>query len=287
MGAVILDHGVKPEQWGFDQGLVDSKWDWFWNRVTVPLIFNEPQVAKIINPKFRVNTWNTGGGGGVDISVGRGRRGIFLTAAKSGFDFATLDTNLSGLPLAGASEVQSFFFFCANLGSDAQFGGGIANPNGTDYQLQINASRQPVIRQAATTTLTATGTVPATGEFSVGFTVADASSPQQAIFIDGELDSTATSDGFGAIGDISRIFGLTGNTARPDLELYCYYQFNNTRLTAEQFRQLHRDPFGPFRMLDEVEAVIVPAAAAGGDGLDMPWPAAPEPRREPPQAVGY
>ncbi len=31
MGAVILDGSVKPAQWGLDPGLVAPEWEWFWN----------------------------------------------------------------------------------------------------------------------------------------------------------------------------------------------------------------------------------------------------------------
>ena len=243
---------IKPPNQAVNPALADHKWVWFWEAVNVPLIFNDRQVARIVNPKFPQQTWATGGAAGQDASVDFGLQGQFLTSERSADNYGLLDA--VGSP-GSVTNGQSFFFGVADLGSDPRFGGAIAGGN-ANYQLRVNTSGKPDIFQATSLRHTSTSAVPATGPFTLGYYVANSGSPSHEIYIDGEFDSSKTDAGWGNIGNITSLFGVVNQSSRVDLKLYCFYQFNDTQLTAAQWKQLHDDPFGPFRMFDEVGVVV-------------------------------
>ena len=239
----------KPREWVVSPAAVAPEWQWFWTAVTIPLILNEGTVFNIVNPKYPSQTWTKGGAANQDVSIGYGPQGQYLVAERAGPNLATLDS--SGLVPANVNpEPQSFFLSINELGSDFFGQGSIAN-NTDAVALGVDGSRKPYIRKAADTRLTATGTVPATGPFSVGYVTQHLGLDE--IYIDGDFDSSATDGGFGDFGNVATLFGLTGQMGRTDIQIYCFYQFNGIRLTARQFKQLHDDPFGPFRMADEPE----------------------------------
>ncbi len=254
---------IKPAPWALTPALFDPEWGWFWRHASIALNMEETQTAKIRNWAFPVQKWEKAGPG-PSLVLGVGPKGRFIGGANTGLDISVLAPK-SGDPDPPLGDDVSIFIAAENLGA-AQGGlGTIIEAKSSGNDIRIPASELVEIAVAGAARHTSTGTVPTTGPFSIGIYFSRGG--PLTVYIDGKEDSeTASSPDFGTWLPITEIFGSTVGFGNRDIELYCFYSFNNYRLSAAQFNQLHADPPGPFRMLDEVGVVIVPAAG----GVTLP-----------------
>lgn len=257
MGAVVLDQGVKPAQWGFDPGFVAPEWDWFRRGLflALPLWDNGglPQDIAIRQPLIsNTGVWTAGNLGpalnfnGSSQYLNAGVRNSYLqTKLISAWVRFRADSN--------DSMALAHFEMSA------------------DHDLQIYVTTTPSIFCRIGSGLSVT--VP----YSLGETVdihltynrftLDLHAYKNGILIGSDNGGAVFSNNnepwlIGTDPDATGISNL-GNYFGGDIEGVALW---DRILSANEIKQHAHDPFGPFRMEDEA-AFFVPAA--GGITLSI------------------
>ena len=272
MGAVVLDRKIKPEQWGFDSGLVSPEWQEFWGSSYYGLPFwagGQPYdlirrqfLAVNGDPQFTSNI----GGVGWDFD---GTGDYFLHPDRS-----------FGSKLA--KHTVTFLFNTTTTAQDVLWGVFNDGPNlGAQLFLNTNSESDSdankmryFVRDNDAQNLGAA--------FTSDVTFNDGKDHIVSFIFDGVK---AGSDGIICVLDSIEVPLTYGSTETAvnfsDFEYdpaigarnlqgsvdflytgFIYYAlFNETNLSVALVKKLHADPFGPFRMVDEA-AFFVPAAVA-------------------------
>lgn len=280
MGAVVLDHGVKPAQWPLTPVLVDRKWKWYWSPTLSstgiiwegggnPYDFISKKFTTLINAPEWKGT----------------RRGIGLELNDASRNGETIELTGRNTMLDGL-ETFTYAIYFRWIGSSSSdkdtLGLAWNNRQGTNE----SSGQRILVRYDSLNKELGFNTKPSTevgGVKSADLSDAephaivfrfDFPNGTQTIWLDGvNLGSVGTPGGAlisTADARYPEVFGghavteLT--TQSPRVEGYCW-AFDNRAWADAEIVQWSRNPFGPFRMLDEVGVVIVPAVGGNTETL--------------------
>lgn len=256
MGAVVLDSGVKPEQWGFDPGHVAPEWEWFWD--DPGLVAAYPLWSPGVMRDFGSRGYNN-----VNANTGS------LTAGIAGPGFTYTGTQRHELGTAINSDIQNAVTFVfaltspdtssgtlldSQVGTASGFQVSINTPTAGKFNFYVDTGASINVRPAAKT----------------GFVVAvcrwDGTTGNATVEQNDGSKGTGNLTG-AALGASTCKIGNAQNNGVPlgaNRVLHGLYIFDREISDAQSQHFLY-DFFGPFRMNDEVP-YFVPAAAGGGAG---------------------
>lgn len=265
------DRLKKPEQWGFDRGLVDLEWEALWRDavIAVPNWEGSTQpfdyvgrarsdISGLVQPAWTANALGvvTNHSGSSSTSAGTAR--AFRLVERPNMDVSELTfMAVAKLTVPTAATKQLFNRGSGTAGSWAIFLDSAGDLSG---QIRVNGgtARKATILDA---------NLPADGTqclFAVTY-----KAPDTIVYcfpIGGGSESQATQSTGGTLdtGTGNLYLGCHPNTqGDSDWHEDVSYWFAAGRAFAlEQLRKVARDLFGPFRMVDEA-AFFVPAVVAG------------------------
>jgi hypothetical protein len=271
----------KPRQWAFSPALVASDWDWFWDKVTIAVPLwtgagirefpiwgrrgwvdetapDQEHKSVYLNSGL---TWEAGRGGpgvrqnsdGETFRLG-GNLVAFQRFEGRHVDFST-DTEISFFCL-----VDVVSYGAGNPGFWRT--GGTNESNGTTFLIKSGANGLWARWNGTNGFRNTTDALP-TGLNSFGCSM---KSGDQRGYINGVKKETSAITGTptGRGKEVFNIGGQGGDNGDEELcsdgVFHCFYLFDRF-LKDSQHQALANDPFGPFRMADDVGAY--PAVATG------------------------
>ncbi len=263
MGAGILDREMKPDQRGFDPGIVTPRWWDLWSHA----VFFPPY-------------WE-GGGERVDLITGdkssseagvwadgEKGKGFLSTAGETGTVWANnanwdLDGDIDftiwiALRKDGTSGAGAALFSRRTDTGDGYIVlGGDASPGDMKLEWWDGSFIRNVNWGA--------GSMPADGDITVGVTRKIGGDFE--LFISGVSKGVQTDANALTAGSQVLALGSTFTNRTIQGQYYSAFILKGLALSGDDFVELENDNFAHFRMADGVGVVIVPAVAAGGN----PW----------------
>lgn len=255
---------IKPFRWAVSPGLIDPNWRWAWRGLIRAWLFWEGGGAPADWSPYRAGRVAQSGGswtaGGLGMGFYFDGTNDYLNAGSFNQHAAT--NELSVVMLFRATQTDSMVLMRYNAMTAA----------GGDYQAAyVDTNNPPNIRVKV-------GSAGyAWAPYALGDTVHIVSTAQGGgpvkIYKNGFLEDSATaSESFASVSEPWLIgvdadatnAGSLGNWFRGDIYQILIY---NRILSAQEVWLLSRDPFGPFRMVDEAGVVYAtggaPPAAPG------------------------
>ncbi len=206
------------------------------------------------------NFWTKGGAAGEDVLVGYGKLGQTLNGTKTSFNIASLDPDNTTYQWNDASELWNILSFSvAGLPTNGgNLSHSIIGPTsgdtiifGVDDKLQLRLS---------TSIIHTSNVLPNTDPLNIVVAVWNegGSNSIWRVYVNGELDSETTGGAsLGAFPRPSNLLGLNGSGGN-DAKFYTFNSWTDFDISPDQIRQLHRDPFGPYRQARPL-SIFIPA----------------------------
>jgi len=250
----VSNNSRKPARWGFDKGLADPKWDWFWrsNPTVFPFWEGAGSSKAVVEPRLATpsaSPW-IASAAGLAIDMNDDGDKIVLDPV---FDFSAWDKFSCFI----AIDVDSY------EGGNPAFWRTAAGATGNTFFI-TNGGGGLWVRWGGTDTAKTTTTL-GTGQKFFGFST---KSGDTSAFLDGKnIGSSANAYTWpgGSSATISFLGWQTSGAERVDGK-YQLIVFAEDHWTDTQHALLAADPFGPFRMIDEVGVVAGVAGAPSGSG---------------------
>ncbi len=257
------DKNKKPDRWGFDKGLTDPKWEWFWRDsfLSFPLWEGHDRPFSLVNnPILTINNtpvWRRRSRGMVLRSNSSLDAWVvphfpemdvteltIAVVAEWALDSTTLNVTLLNY---GTTTAGSWTIFRFNTSSD-----------GVTIQVRVDSGTSRLIEGP---------TLTQGREYKIVLTYKD---PNLRIYVDGVLRGTESTGG-------------TLDTDRGDLWLGSHvsaanthwnepvslYHFSGRAWSPAEIVEWSRDPFGPFHMVNDTETLIEGTGAVAAGVLNL------------------
>ena len=243
----------KPRKWNVNPGLVAPEWRWFFRGLVVVY----PMWEGVGDTFFSTNNDHS-----ATFSAGTPvwSHSSGLEIDFSGASAAAQSTDSSLTQFASATQV-GWTIYCRAT-SYILTGGSTAmrGPTGATghilYPFDTLSGNGFRVHAAGTNVVNENGAALADGKNHL-FTYSQFTSTDHRGFVDGvQVDSSSTSASFLSDADRLNIGAWRGDGNQSFHGQISYVALHNRPLTLREHAQLARDPFGPFRMDDEVGPVI-------------------------------
>ena len=248
MGAVVLDPGMKPDEWGFDSGLVATKWGWFWSHIGFCFPFwSSLQITDlarrsiISDPSGTDTTRFTFKGGG-----------IHRTSEGGGEAFYTVNSGITQnqYTLISVATVEQNDFIKSFFDDDS--GGGDRK---FQFRADTNEDAQFIVFNTAGAAFTATGTTRLLHP-AIHVIIARVLGSVGSIWIDGIKEDEVTITGSPETPNTTvRLFERKVAAFTPFFGTQFMIAAIDRAFSDSEIEIVSRDPFGPFRMADEIPVV--------------------------------
>ncbi len=254
---------IKPAQWALTPALVDPKWEWFWRKAVfaAPLwegggnVQDQTPNRVSLPPSVTPATWETSSRG----------RGIRSNANSESFQITTPDYLKIGWPASifcgitrlGSNSTNAALFglLYSNNGANPFTSIMMGHAASSEVRGEINSGGS--FRNMFSDDPALDCPTGETHDYAMVFKSGDSSAYRDGILA--ATDGVGLSDPTYASTSLVT-FGDGVNASRtPNCDFHYGYILDG-ECTAGQVKQIADDPHGPFRMLDEVGVVIVPAA---------------------------
>ncbi len=256
----------KPRKWVFSPALVTPRWSWFWKGVDVAFPFWEGAGLEIFGSfgKSAITTHGIGASGWHHSSVG----GIWRTIDVSAIDFFTVQNHKGISGAASRAIIVYANTTISEIGSNYIVGWG-PDTAGNAYRFAFNDGN---LRTEASSGFVQGSTSVNDGEWHLFLSVFEGSNITDVVhYVDAAVDSTGSSSAVAldTTADDIKLFARPDNDSLSlrDTDV-AYVAVLNFAPTRTQIKQLSHDPFGPFRMVDEVGDGIITTAPVGPVGTD-------------------